>query len=245
MAYDEELADRVRASMGATHGLSEMKIFGGLAIMVNGHMAVGVLGSDLIVRVAKEDHARLETETGARTMEMMAGRPAAGFLLIEPGALTKKPKLDTWVKRGVTYAQSLPPKPAKKSHRKIPQEIRAGGKEGVTSEIRSSRLAKPVTMALMLDEESCDAASASKDARFDGSFIAAVTTPRIYCRPSCPAITPRREHLRFYPTAAAAPAGGFRACKHRSRCGTPPACAHRCSGSSPNARWQARSIRTA
>ncbi|MHB8510647.1 MAG: AlkA N-terminal domain-containing protein [Actinomycetota bacterium] len=65
----------------------------------------------------------------------------------------------------------------------------------------------------MLDEEACYAAASSKDARFDGSFITAVVTTGIYCRPSCPAITPKRGNVRFYRTAAAAQAAGFRACK--------------------------------
>ena len=64
-----------------------------------------------------------------------------------------------------------------------------------------------------MDDEQRYAAAASKDARFDGVFITAVRTPGIYCRPSCPAITPKRSNVVFYPTAAAAQQGGFRACK--------------------------------
>ena len=56
-------------------------------------------------------------------------------------------------------------------------------------------------------------AVASRDRRFDGYFFTAVTSTRIYCRPSCPAMTPRRDRVRFYPTAAAAQGAGFRACK--------------------------------
>ncbi|MGD9704339.1 MAG: AlkA N-terminal domain-containing protein [Acidimicrobiia bacterium] len=63
------------------------------------------------------------------------------------------------------------------------------------------------------DEERCYRAVQSRDARFDGWFFTAVVTTRIYCRPSCPAITPRRQNVRFYPTAAAAQQNGFRACK--------------------------------
>lgn len=63
------------------------------------------------------------------------------------------------------------------------------------------------------DFERCWRAVAAKDARFDGWFYTAVTSTGIYCRPSCPARTPRRENVRFYPTAAAAQAAGFRACK--------------------------------
>ncbi len=64
-----------------------------------------------------------------------------------------------------------------------------------------------------MDDEHCYRAVLSRDGRFDGAFFIAVTTTRIYCRPSCPAMTPKRSHMRFYPTAAAAQEGGYRACK--------------------------------
>ncbi|HEV8056229.1 MAG TPA: AlkA N-terminal domain-containing protein [Nocardioidaceae bacterium] len=67
--------------------------------------------------------------------------------------------------------------------------------------------------APVIDEERCYRAVRSRDRRFDGVFYTAVTSTRIYCRPSCPAITPRRPNVRFYPSAAAAQAAGFRACK--------------------------------
>ena len=63
------------------------------------------------------------------------------------------------------------------------------------------------------DHDRCYRAVASRDARFDGRFVTAVSTTGIYCRPSCPAQTPKRENVRFYPCAAAAVAAGFRACK--------------------------------
>ena len=65
----------------------------------------------------------------------------------------------------------------------------------------------------MMDDEQRYQAAASKDARFDGVFFTAVTSTGIYCRPSCPAITPKRENVRFYSTAAAAQEADFRACK--------------------------------
>jgi AraC family transcriptional regulator, regulatory protein of adaptative response / DNA-3-methyladenine glycosylase II len=64
-----------------------------------------------------------------------------------------------------------------------------------------------------MDEEHCYRAVSSRDGRFDGAFVTAVTTTKIYCRPSCPAITPKRNHVRFYATPAAAQEAGFRACK--------------------------------
>src|ERR671919_1563510 len=66
---------------------------------------------------------------------------------------------------------------------------------------------------MFTDFDSCYRALSAKDARFDGMFITAVTSTGIYCRPSCPAITPKRANVRFFPTAAAAQAAGFRACK--------------------------------
>src|ERR1700761_5629107 len=63
------------------------------------------------------------------------------------------------------------------------------------------------------DPDRCYLAVSSRDARFDGRFVTAVTSTGIYCRPSCPAQTPKRENVRFYPCAAAAVAAGFRACK--------------------------------
>lgn len=64
-----------------------------------------------------------------------------------------------------------------------------------------------------MDEETRYEAVSSRDARFDGEFFFAVETTGIYCRPSCPAVTPKRKNVRFYPTAAAAQGNGFRACR--------------------------------
>src|ERR1700756_3159046 len=64
-----------------------------------------------------------------------------------------------------------------------------------------------------MDDEQHYRAAVSKDARFDGVFFIAVTSTGVYCRPSCPAMTPKREHVRFHPSAAACQQAGFRACK--------------------------------
>src|SRR5687767_9466150 len=64
-----------------------------------------------------------------------------------------------------------------------------------------------------LDQQVCDRARRSRDRRFDGRFFIAVTTTRIYCRPICPARSPKDEHVRYFRTAAEAEAGGFRPCK--------------------------------
>lgn len=67
-------------------------------------------------------------------------------------------------------------------------------------------------MTALLDPDLCYRAARSRDARFDGQFVLAVTSTGIYCRPSCPAMTPKRANVRFYPTPATAQAAGFRAC---------------------------------
>ncbi|HKT03770.1 MAG TPA: Ada metal-binding domain-containing protein, partial [Rugosimonospora sp.] len=66
---------------------------------------------------------------------------------------------------------------------------------------------------MALDFERCYRAVDSRDGRFDGWFVTAVTSTGIYCRPSCPATTPKRDNVRFYPTAATAQRAGFRACR--------------------------------
>lgn len=82
------------------------------------------------------------------------------------------------------------------------------------SDARSSPPAGPPILAPVTDDhERCYQAVVARDERFDGWFVTAVTSTRIYCRPSCPARTPARRNVRFYPTAAAAQGAGFRACK--------------------------------
>ena len=104
MAFDDVLADRVRDLCG----LPEKRMFGGIAFLLNGNMAVGVHGDDLIVRVAKADHEALLDEPGAKPFDM-TGKPMAGWLLVS-GEVLDDDVLATWVKRGTAYAGSLPPK---------------------------------------------------------------------------------------------------------------------------------------
>src|SRR6201994_2748187 len=83
---------------------------------------------------------------------------------------------------------------------------------GIVEDVKENETTAPGGVAA-LDDERRYRAAASKDARFDGVFFTGVTSTGIYCRPSCPAITPKRANMRFYPSAAAAQEGGFRACK--------------------------------
>jgi TfoX/Sxy family transcriptional regulator of competence genes len=110
MAFDEELAQRVRELIGPEPGLSEKRMFGGLAMLVNGNMAVGIRGrGGLLVRVDPEESDDLLAEPGADLMEMR-GRRLRGWLEVDQSACEKDPDLARWVGRGVAYARTLPPK---------------------------------------------------------------------------------------------------------------------------------------
>lgn len=108
MAYDEDLADRVRVAIGARKNLREQKMFGGIAFMIDDKMAVGVHDSDLIVRVPVEEHDKAVMQPGARIMDMVA-RPMKGFLFIGPAG-TKGASLKKWVERSAIYVATLPAK---------------------------------------------------------------------------------------------------------------------------------------
>jgi TfoX/Sxy family transcriptional regulator of competence genes len=106
MAYDEELADRIRSLVAGENGVTEQKMFGGLAFLVNGNMAVAASGQGgILVRVDPEESARLVETTPAEEM-VMRGRSMAGWLRVEPA----EDELPQWVERGVSFARSLPPK---------------------------------------------------------------------------------------------------------------------------------------
>jgi hypothetical protein len=109
MAYDEGLATRVRDILGDRPGLAEKKMFGGLAFLLQGNMACGVRGDDLIVRVAAEVADAAQGERGTRPFDL-TGRPMKGWLLVDAGGHAEDEDLRRWVDRGVAYASSLPAK---------------------------------------------------------------------------------------------------------------------------------------
>jgi TfoX/Sxy family transcriptional regulator of competence genes len=110
MAYDEELADRIRELAAGESGLTERKMFGGLAFLVNGNMAVAASGQGgLMVRVDPAKSDALVAASPARLFEMR-GRAMPGWLRLDSEHVRSKKELATWVDRGVTYARSLPAK---------------------------------------------------------------------------------------------------------------------------------------
>jgi TfoX/Sxy family transcriptional regulator of competence genes len=110
MAYDEELANRLRETLQGEAGLSEKRMFGGLAFLINGNMAVSASSQGgLLLRVdPAETDALIESPHAARFV--MRGRAMDGWLRIDPGGIEADDELERWASRGVRYARSLPPK---------------------------------------------------------------------------------------------------------------------------------------
>jgi TfoX/Sxy family transcriptional regulator of competence genes len=109
MAYDEELAARIRAQLEGESGLTEKKMFGGLAFLIGGNMAVAASGQGgLLLRVDPADSDRL-VEAGA-SVAVMRGRPMSGWLRVDSKLVATVDELTSWLKHGVTYARSLPAK---------------------------------------------------------------------------------------------------------------------------------------
>jgi TfoX N-terminal domain len=108
MAYDEDLADRIRELVGGEAGLTEQKMFGGLAFLIGGNMAVAASGhGGLLVRVDPARSDALVETTNARPMEMR-GRPMQGWLRVAPEDVRGDRQLASWVELGTSYARSLP-----------------------------------------------------------------------------------------------------------------------------------------
>ena len=109
MAYDEELAERVLEVLAARSDVSERKMFGGIAFMVAGNMACGVLGEELIVRLGDEEGEKALAEDGVRPFDF-TGKPMKGIVYVSPERVAEDAELAEWVEAGADYALSLPPK---------------------------------------------------------------------------------------------------------------------------------------
>jgi TfoX-like protein len=110
MAYDEDLANRIRALIGSERGVDEKRMFGGLAFLINGNMSVAASGKGgLMVRVPPDETEKLLAGEHVEPM-VMAGRETRGWLRVSDDGVRTKRQLQSWVARGVDYAKSLPPK---------------------------------------------------------------------------------------------------------------------------------------
>lgn len=110
MAYDEDLANRVRELVLSGPGVTEKRMFGGLAFMINGNLSVSVSGrGGLMLRVDPADADELLAKPYAQPLEMR-GREMRGWLRVQQEGLASRRQLERWVARGVDYARSLPGK---------------------------------------------------------------------------------------------------------------------------------------
>ncbi len=109
MAYDETLAERVRALLADHPAFSERKMFGGIGFMLAGHMACGVSGDGLMARVGPDAYEAAVMRPHARPFDM-TGRPMRGWVMVDAAGIAADADLAAWVEEGAAFALSLPPK---------------------------------------------------------------------------------------------------------------------------------------
>ncbi len=105
MAYDEALADRIRKALGRKKGITEKKMFGGLAFLLGGKMFCGINGDDLMVRVGPDAHAAALKRAHTRPMDF-TGKPLKGYVFVGPGG-QKGAALTRWITQGADFATTL------------------------------------------------------------------------------------------------------------------------------------------
>ena len=109
MAFDEQLAERIRAVLHHRPAVTERRMFGGIAFMVGGNMACGVIRDDLMVRVGQDAHEEAIARPHARPMDFV-GRPMRGMVYVAPAGVAEDAELARWVEAGAAFAASLPAK---------------------------------------------------------------------------------------------------------------------------------------
>lgn len=112
MAYEEDVAARVRNALASAPRVMERKMFGGLAFMVHGHMAVGVVGEELMVRVGAHAYKKALTRPHVREMDF-TGRPLRGFVYVAPEGFRTARDLNTWVRMALAFVSVHEPKKAR------------------------------------------------------------------------------------------------------------------------------------
>ncbi len=109
MAFNFEVAGKIRTELQGIAGLSERKMFGGIAFMIDGNLACGVQGESLIVRVGPERHSEALAQPHARPFDF-SGRPMSGWVYVDPDGYASAQDFKKWIQWGVEYASSLPRK---------------------------------------------------------------------------------------------------------------------------------------
>jgi TfoX/Sxy family transcriptional regulator of competence genes len=109
MAYDEGLAERIRSVLQDERGISEKKMFGGIAFLLNGHMFIGTAKGDLMVRVGPERYEESLKQRHARPMDF-TGKPMRGYIFVSPKGISEDAELERWIRMGLTFTATLPEK---------------------------------------------------------------------------------------------------------------------------------------
>jgi TfoX/Sxy family transcriptional regulator of competence genes len=109
VSYDHDLADRIREQLADEDAITEKAMFGGLAFLAAGNMSVGVTGDDLIVRVGPEGTDAALEQPNTRLFDK-TGRPMKGWIIVGAEGVRTRPQLAAWVRQGLAFARSLPPK---------------------------------------------------------------------------------------------------------------------------------------
>lgn len=122
MAYDEGLADRIREVLARERGVGEIKMFGGLCFTVDGHMAAGIVGEELMARIGPDGWDKALARPGAREMNF-TGKSMKGFVFVEPSGIKTQKMLASWIDPAVTFVRTLPPKKpkAKAAKKRVPK----------------------------------------------------------------------------------------------------------------------------
>lgn len=110
MAYDEALAQRIRDSLRELPGITERRMFGGIAFMRDGHMFVGISDDSLMARVGPDQYEQMLAMKHVRKMDF-TGRPMRGYVFIDPAGLTSQEQLLAWLERCAAFVGTLPAKP--------------------------------------------------------------------------------------------------------------------------------------
>lgn len=109
MSFDENLASRVRKLLARHHSVNERKMFGGLCFMVNGHMCCGVIKQNLVIRIGPENYDEALSKPHVRKMDF-TGRALKGFIYVDADGYQSDESLKNWIKTGLKFVSSLPPK---------------------------------------------------------------------------------------------------------------------------------------
>ena len=107
MSFYEQLAERVRLVLGSRKHLDEKRMFGGLAFLHRGHMACGIVGDELMIRVGPDHHAAALKRAGARPMDF-TGRPMKGMVFVGTRGIRTEAQLKRWVTQAIAFAETLP-----------------------------------------------------------------------------------------------------------------------------------------